>query len=729
MNDAYEFVESEAGSVSATALGRYSKDVYEKHEQSYGKSGADKTRNAAMNILEISLLQEENPEKSNNVLLVGKVQSGKTSNLEALVGLAFDNGFQLIVMYGGYDNDLLKQTVKRFRKTFNSPSDEDDLDNIYEDKQPIVFSTDDKDEININELDADVIRDYINAQVPVVIITIKGANRIKQISKTLDALSDMDLRTFIIDDEGDQASLNNAKDKANDASPTYNAICCMKETLGDPIYYSVTATPHPNVFLNEFSKLRPSSIYLLHPAKGYCGSEIYHCTDNNIIVCVADEMDDSLEENRSPDSLKDAVRHFVIASAILSRRRHVKRCNKTDMVIHSYRELQYHKIIYNWIDQYIKELKDSIGEALSGDSTVAKAHFKSVYDNYFDKETKFANPLDMDLIKDIDKVLNQCAVVMRNGRDHGTLEKGKHKRHVINIGAQLLERGITFDHLLSTYFTRWAKSGGNMDTNLQRARWFGYRREYLDLCKLFTTETIAEEFTYLADSENDLWMQFADVEAGDMSINEIVIKASENMKQKPTRRSVADYLVVSTNAWMKQQFGNFDQKSIRVENSRIENFLNTLNFVPKSYGRTDGKYSCREAIANTNEIESMFKGLDAIYDRSSFRLDEIMRVLKEYDKAAIICIPHEFNDPRERSFWEEGERSGKVKALQQGRDTRNPDEAAYLGDKHVIDNNYPLTVQVYHIRPKRKDANRLNHDQYMFAIYQRNELKKGYRAQ
>ena len=53
-------------------------------------------------------------------MLVGKVQSGKTSNLELLTALAFDNGYNILVIYGGYDTSLLKQTTERFMDTFDA---------------------------------------------------------------------------------------------------------------------------------------------------------------------------------------------------------------------------------------------------------------------------------------------------------------------------------------------------------------------------------------------------------------------------------------------------------------------------------------------------------------------------------------------------------------------------------------------------------------------------------
>lgn len=71
-------------------FGKFFALVNKKHVQSYGEVGAT---NIVNNIVETySNIQKQllNPKLNNNVLLVGKVQSGKTSNLELLTALAFD---------------------------------------------------------------------------------------------------------------------------------------------------------------------------------------------------------------------------------------------------------------------------------------------------------------------------------------------------------------------------------------------------------------------------------------------------------------------------------------------------------------------------------------------------------------------------------------------------------------------------------------------------------------
>lgn len=719
MSEVYEF-EDEVGSAPMLVFSDYSNKVYGKHLNSYGEEGARKTRNAAQKVLSDSLLQEKNPLKNNNVLLVGKVQSGKTSNLEALVGLALDNGFNLIVMYGGYDNTLLKQTVKRFRKTMDSPKDTDEDDNLWDPLTPNVFTTDSKDELCINNLTSDTIRSFLEADVPVFIITIKDAGRIRGVNEKLENLKDYPIRSLVIDDEGDQASLNNVKDKASDASATYAAIRTMKEVLNDPLYFSVTATPQANIFLNSLSALRPNSVHLLHPAKGYCGTDFFHIEDHGIIYTVPDEMDDARDGNRSPESLQFAVRHFIMASAILKSRQKSGKRLHTHMVIHAFREVDTHSLIYQWVASYIESLRDVIEDSLMGGTDDARTLFLDVYDKCFTDDVRRDAPFDDCLLKRMSDVLGDTGIALHNGQDRGTRETIKFKSYQIYIGAQLLERGITFDRLLTTYFTRWPKSDGNMDTNLQRARWFGYRSGYSDLIKLFTTETIADEFSFLAEMEDDLWRQFGEVEAGELPIDEIVILA-ENSKQKPTRRTVADYFSIYTREWLKQRYRTSNRNEIEHNNKCVDDFLSKLTFVEKSYARDDEKPSCQEALCPGSQVASLMHDLEGIYVDSAFSQIEVEKLLKSVPEVAVLLMTPE-GRIRHRSFYSADKRN-VIKALHQG---RTDDGVRYLGDKLVVSDMVQVSIQIFNICPEVDGVALEDETQYMFALYRENELKKGY---
>ena len=52
-------------------------------------------------------------------LVVGKIQSGKTSSMEALSAMAKDNGYKLIIVLSGITQNLADQTRERFEKSLD----------------------------------------------------------------------------------------------------------------------------------------------------------------------------------------------------------------------------------------------------------------------------------------------------------------------------------------------------------------------------------------------------------------------------------------------------------------------------------------------------------------------------------------------------------------------------------------------------------------------------------
>ena len=184
----------------------YYNKVHEKHIELYDESGAENIRDNITSTFRSALEQYEDENKNNNMLLVGKVQSGKTSNLEMFTALALDNGYNMVVIYGGYDNTLLSQTKDRFAKTFDIP------DKInYSEKSPVIFSSDESPKLLA--VDDEIIEDLLTSEKPIFIISMKRPNAMNKVNDLLDRIDKTELKAFIIDDEGDQASLNTEKDK------------------------------------------------------------------------------------------------------------------------------------------------------------------------------------------------------------------------------------------------------------------------------------------------------------------------------------------------------------------------------------------------------------------------------------------------------------------------------------------------------------------------------------
>jgi hypothetical protein len=93
-------------------------------------------------------------------------------------------------------------------------------------------------------------------------------------------------------------------------------------------------------------------------------------------------------------------------------------------------------------------------------------------------------------------VLRVAEVLVLNSETGEELEyEQKPGRHLIAVGGNRLSRGLTLEGLTVSYFLRTAAMA---DTLLQMARWYGFRRGYDDLIRIWTTDGVARWFGELA---------------------------------------------------------------------------------------------------------------------------------------------------------------------------------------------------------------------------------------
>ena len=256
-----------------------------------------------------------------------------------------------------------------------------------------------------------------------------------------------------------------------------------------------------------------------------------------------------------------------------------------------------------------------------------------------------------------------------------------------------------------------------MDTTLQRARWFGYRSNYLDLCKIFTTATIAQEFSNLADIEDDLWDQFEEVENGSKQIADILISA-ENTKLKPTAKNKAKYKKIDfRQRWIKQKFIVVDDELIQANNSYLERLIADIEtWKPTTVGSYHNDFvTAQYAEFTHDQLVDLIQSINSAFDREPLYRNPLLDSFG--DSGAIVTLmwtPGE--NARYRSIYNNSDKD-RIKALHQGANTTNKEKLNYLGDKTVIIDPNKINIQIHHISPGITKDNRLGKDQYMFAIY------------
>lgn len=692
--------------------GKYFDLIHKKHIDSYTLKGANNIVNNVRSTYS-KLLKQLATNTNHNSLLVGKVQSGKTSNLELLTALAFDNGYNLLIIYGGYDTELLRQCTERFGSTFESASGDD----IVESDTPIVFTTNivTKESNPLACLTADFATDLLDEKRPIIITCLKNSRVLIKVNKLLRTLKNIpNIKPFIIDDEGDQASLNTAKKKEK-GTPTYNAIKAMKGILGNPLYLSVTATPQANIFQEDISALIPASVHLIQPGAGYNGASIYHLSDNEIVQFTKEEQTGVAIS----DSLRKAIHYFLIASAIKQLMAKNKKEKLSDMIIHVDRKVSEHSALYSCVNDVLKNIKAAFENK---DDDPDEYFFyinklKNSYTSYVSTKIQSLYPFDNVLLEELTVCIRKTGVILQNGLGKETKETERTKWHKIYIGGDLLQRGLTFSNLIVSYFTRLAKNGGNMDTTLQRARWFGYRSKYLDLCKIFTTDEIAKEFTVLAEVEDDLWEQFEDVEKGLLEIKDIIIQA-ENTKQKPTAKNKAKFKKISfRNRWVKQKFIVTNKKEITANNTYIEKLIASVkHWTTTNVSSNNDTQTAQYAIFTSEQLKDLIQSIETAFDREPFNRAAIKELVGSSDIPVILMWTDNDNKTRYRSIYNDADQN-RIKALHQGANTTDIEKLTYYGDQKVIIDLDKINIQIHHISPGVSKNERLGKEQYMFAIY------------
>ena len=97
------------------------------------------------------------------------------------------------------------------------------------------------------------------------------------------------------------------------------------------------------------------------------------------------------------------------------------------------------------------------------------------------------------------------------GRNHylehemTSFEYGEYPRYFICVGGNILSRGITLKGLTTSYFIRVSKM---YDSLMQMGRWFGYRKNYSDLCRLYTSSELANWYSFITEATIELRKEF-----------------------------------------------------------------------------------------------------------------------------------------------------------------------------------------------------------------------------
>ena len=472
-------------------------------------------------------------------LVLGYVQSGKTTNFTAVIAKAADAGYRLFIVLSGIHDALRQQTQDRLN------------DQLWE-RHPELWHrlTNEGDFRPTDNVDALLA----GHDQRVLAIVKKNGPRLRALSRWLfeahpDQLADCPV--LIIDDEADQAGVNTAK---ADRQPTRinGLIRGIVNGLPKSAYVGYTATPFANVLMDpaNYEDLYPRDFIVDLPRpEMYIGPEAIFGREP--LEFDAEDIDDDghafvrhvpIEEidglrpkgtaNRHAfepeitDSLHDALCYFLLSTA--ARRVRGKGNPHATALIHTSQHIDVHQRMADAIKQHLAVIVERLARR--------DPAFLEFLEGMWERECEWVPAVDFGLEPvswgAVDEVLPAVAqdavVITDNSRSQERLHfDDAEPRVIVAVGGNTLSRGLTLEGLSVSFFVRTASA---YDTLLQMGRWFGYRSGYADLTRIWMTDEMREWFHHLATVEQEIRYDIERYEAEHVSPEELGVQIRTHPK-------------------------------------------------------------------------------------------------------------------------------------------------------------------------------------------------------
>ena len=475
-------------------------------------------------------------------LVVGRVQSGKTSNFMGVIAKAGDAGYRIIIVLAGTTNTLRYQTQDRLQKDlvgFKDTKWEWLTEALYD---PSTLLVDPKGEFNQKGNATPVMANQNARRIAVIK---KNVSVLRRLKRWLQGVSEEHKRmcpVLILDDECDNASVNTGRD---DENPTIINELIRDILAGLPkvTYVGYTATPFANVLINpdaEVQDLYPRDfIFALPLNRQYFGPErIFgnplNCdksaSKGNDIVREIPEDDvrkvcpggrpevDGFIVDENCSTLKESLRYYIMSCAARVSREKLKgeRSEFKSMLINTSQFIRMH----GKTERVLKKMLLQLAVNYNANDREWKQQWEFESSRFSQEEIGCGAPkatweqikveLNESFIKSIKVVVSNSSPNQASNLNSYYNTNNRGSIYVV-IGGNTLSRGMTLEGLSVSYFVR---NSTTYDTLLQMGRWFGYRKNYEDMPRIWMTKEMQSQFIELAGVEFEMFEELSNFMAG-----------------------------------------------------------------------------------------------------------------------------------------------------------------------------------------------------------------------
>lgn len=497
-------------------------------------------------------------------LVIGNVQSGKTANMAALMAMAADWGWNMFIVLSGTIENLRQQTQRRLLSDLNQPGNISwiglehlqkkallgqrlqDL-HIENDRHERYFNVCLKNSARLKKM-IQWLQSDVNKQKMLKILVIDDeADQAGINTADINKNERRKINDLICN------LVNGNNEKGEHITAKYRAMN----------YIGYTATPYANI-LNESSdeSLYPKNfITTLKVSNEYFGPQQIFGIDGNVnsvqssddeepfvypgLDIVREVSDNDLDEVKLihdgeclciPESLENSLLWFICSVACMRYQGYKK---PISMLVHTSQKTDHHENVSEAIKQWIKThdiewITEKCRVLWNEEKSVfTLKKFREQYANYGIPDSEINDYPEFSEIKDniYELLKTEISNIKLADDDELTYHSGIHlcvdncKNNDIKddmyvrlaypepdkmpvpapafivVGGATLSRGLTIEGLVSTFFLR---SVGQADTLMQMGRWFGYRRKYELLPRLWVTNKTRQQFEFLSALDQEL---------------------------------------------------------------------------------------------------------------------------------------------------------------------------------------------------------------------------------
>jgi hypothetical protein len=650
-------------------------------------------------------------------LVIGYVQSGKTLSFTSLSALANDNHYQIIIIIAGTSKILLQQSTVRLRRDLR-------IDSRYGYEQKWTQITNPETQEDVDTI-SNILDQWANPTFPkdrcrtVLITVMKNGSRLRNLTELLRGMNLQYVPTLIIDDEGDQASLNTRAAWAarqgidvedlteNDVSTIYRRINSLRNILPHHTFLQYTATPQANLFINLMDRLSPNFIKLLTPGADYTGGITFFEQNRNLIVEIPPtDLPTAQPLHEAPNSLLRALKIFylgVVAGQLLQLYKDPSQRNRS-MLIHPSRLQGDHNTFYGWVN----DTRESWRRLLSGENNDDNRELLNDFQlAYNDLQMTVPNLPSFQQLTDFNLVhaIQYTPIVEVNARQGATPQINWQDSYSwILVGGQSMDRGFTVEGLTVTYMPRNI-GVGNVDTIQQRARFYGYKRTYLGYCRVFLDQVTIDSYDSIIEHEEDVREQLEPFNVNNNHLNDWDRKTVLDGMLNLTRANILyddlnrDYF---GDEWFRINAPHDTEDFIQTNRETLFNFLNPKAAIfAEDAGhlqRTEDQKHLVARVPMRECLEHLLNKLKFTRESDSATYSSLRGILKRYleehpdDDCLIYLMSANTLDDWKRRI-RRLDRNDEIQQLFQGRNPRTG-EVIYAGDSEIKDENL-LTIQIH----------------------------------